>query len=166
MAMPILFNFRAVQKDEGNRFFFALTHFGLDDSGVLFELEYDDSHKHPWGVLINKKQGQPFGYFTNLSDQKLQQFSDALSSYLNSGYGFTDAGEPIPVPLNEILNISERVLTVKSFEGEDTVELITVVEHQKELIDVLSKLAFFASGAPNHILNPPALVDNTIKKDS
>lgn len=166
MAMPILFNFRAVQKDEGNRFFFALTHFGLDDSGVLFELEYDDSHQHPWGVLFNKKQGHPLGYFMNLSDEQLQKFSGALSSYLNAGYGFSSEGTAIPVPLNEILSLSERVLTAKSFEGEDDIELITVVEHQKELVNALSKLAYFEGGTPDHILNPPALIDNTVKKDS
>lgn len=166
MAMPILFNFRAIQKEDKNRFFFALSSYALDDSGILFELEYDDAHENPWGVLINGHKGSDFGYFTNLSDDKKQIISAGLSSYLNAGHGFDENNKPIALPLSEILKITEKVLTLRSFEDGKFVEIITVADSQKELVDVLSSLEFFKGGVPEHVTNPPALIDNSIKKDS
>jgi len=165
MAMPILFNFRAVQKESSSVFLFALTNFSLDDSGILFELEYDDKHQHPWGITIKQVKGQPFGYLNNLPNEKLQILSSAMSTYLNSCLGFTEDGDAIHVPLSDVLDLSETVLTLSSSSEQD-VEFIPVIDQQKKLVDALNELEFFKSGSPDFVLNPPALVDNTLTSSS
>lgn len=161
MAMPILFTLRATQKDSEIDFFFTLIHFAHADSGIVFHFEYNVEEALPWGVLINKVDGSKYGYFTNLPESILQQFSVAMSTYLNGAYGLTQDNKPIPLPLADIMTISEKVLTFGPMNNNEDIELITVCNHQKELIENLENLPYFQNGAPDHIANPPEINDKT-----
>lgn len=161
MAAPILLNIREVQKVSPYKFYFALNSFALIDSGILFELEFDEDHKYPWGVTIIQVKGGSFGYFTNLNKVALQKFSGAMSSYLNSFHGFENSS-PKPLLLSEVETISEKVLTFRGV-GEDDIQLIDLNVTQQELVKQLAstEIEFFKGAAPDYVLNPPKLLESS-----
>lgn len=82
-----------------------------------------------------------------------------MSTYLNSGNGFKESGDPIPIESSKLLELTEKIVTIVS-DGENAV-IETAVESQKGLSDALSKLTYFANGGPDHILNPQKIEDLT-----
>lgn len=161
MAMPILFTLRPTQKDSEIDYFFALIHFGHADSGILFHFEYNEAEALPWGITVNKVNGDEYGYFSNLPKAVIKKFSDAMSTYLNGAYGRTEDNQPIPLPLADIGILTEKVLTFEPINNNQDIELITVCEHQHELVANLKNLPYFQEGAPDFVTNPPAMMDNT-----
>lgn len=124
MALPITLNLRFLDSRE-NKFRFALANFSLVDSGFAFECEFDDKHDAPWGILITEIKGGEFGYFTNLSSDKMQKFANALSQLINAYYGFTNANKPIYLKKEEIVSkLSEQVFAFTANEKGDGVSLI------------------------------------------
>jgi hypothetical protein len=161
MAAPILLNIRAVQEVSAHKFYFALTSFALVDSGILFELEYDEDHKHPWGVTIVQVKGGSLGYFTSLNKEALQKFSSAMSSYLNSFHGFLNDA-PKALLLSEVMTLSEKVVTFRAA-GVDDIQLIDLNVTQQELVKQLAStdIEFFKGEAPDYVVNPPKLLGSS-----
>lgn len=162
MAFPILFNMRHVEaKDleleaKDNVVFMALSNFGINDSGLLFECEYDDSHEFPWGVRIVQVKGGDFSYFYELSDEKKGVFSSELSNLLNGYYGADAMGKPVSIKANEVAEkLGEQVYTFAS-SAEDKVTLIPVGLTQKELFDKAPKEQHFFSDFPAGYMSPKA----------
>ena len=152
MALPIMLNLRYVTTAQ-NKVFMALANFSVDDSGVLFECEYDAKFDAPWGIRIDQVKGREFGFFKNLSDEKLQKFADAMSQLVNAYYGFDSTGKPIPLSQAELpVKLAEQVFTFGT--REDAVELIPLGVTQKELMEKAPQDIAFVAAMPKELLDP------------
>lgn len=152
MALPIMFNLRYVS-NANNKFYMALANFSMQDSGVLFECEYDEKFDAPWGITVNQVKGGEFSYFANLSNDKLQKFSEAMSQLINAFYGFDTTGKPIFLKQHEIaVKLAEQVFVLGH--RDTNLELIPLGLTQSELMDrTPNQIPLFAS-MPKELLQP------------
>lgn len=165
MSLPILLNIRAIQKDSPYTFYFALDNYSYTPSGLLLRLDYDEDHKYPWGVTINKIQGNEFGYFSNLAASTLQKISSAFSSYLNSYNGF-EQNSPKALKLGEIMLLSEKIVTLVDIgpENDRQVRVQDCGVELRELLDSLAKteLPFLMREPDSSVINPQKFVDASV----
>jgi hypothetical protein len=148
MALPILLNLKIVQKQSENVIFVALSNFALADSGFMAELEYDDQQKYPWGVTIKQVKGGEYSLFANLTREKLQEFSSALSTLLNGFFGLDTLNNPIAIQPKDIDRLHNQVYTYNQVPNQKNITLVPVCD-QATLTNKLKSIDFFKS-PPDH----------------
>lgn len=148
MALPILLNLKIVQKQSENVIYAAVSNFALADSGFLVELEFDEKQSLPWGVTIKEVRGGEYSYFANLTREKLQEFSSAVSTLLNGYFGVDTLNGPIAIRPKDIDRIHNQVYTFNQVPNQKNVSLIHVCD-QATLTNKLKSIEFFKS-PPDH----------------
>lgn len=148
MALPILLNLKIVQKKSDNIIYAAVSNFALADSGFLVELEFDTKHALPWGVTIKEVRGGEYSLFSNLTREKLQEFSSALSTLLNGYFGQDTLNNPIAIQPKDIDRLHNQVYTFNQIPNQKSITLIPVCD-QATLTNKLKSIDFFKS-PPDH----------------
>lgn len=148
MALPILLNLKIISRPSENVIYAALSNFALADSGFMVELEYDTKHQLPWGVTIKEVRGGEYSLFSNLTREKLQEFSSAISTLLNGYFGHDTLNNPIAIQPKDINRLHNQVYTYNQIPNQKAITLVHVCD-QSTLTNKLKSIDFFKS-PPDH----------------
>lgn len=148
MALPILLNMKIIKKQSETRIFAAVSNFALADSGFLVELDFDENQDLPWGVTIQEVRGGEYSLFSNLTREKLQEFSSAISTMLNGYFGVDTRNMPIALRPKDIDRLHNQVYTFNQVPNQKNITLIPVCD-QATLTNKLKSIDFFKS-PPDH----------------
>jgi hypothetical protein len=142
MAAPMLLNLRVILEkgnlEPGKVVNIALNNFGANESGVLFQAEYDTKQTARWGCLPLQINGGPLSYFGGMNEQM-----DMLTK-LSEDFPLSDAEMMNNVIKGKITSISSALSYLLNEWFDDQKERHSAVE-PNELLNTVAEQVFILS---------------------